>query len=298
MAPIDLNLLRVFVAVFETGSFTTAAARLGHPRSTSSRAIAALEEALSLTLFQRTTRAVRPTPEAQALYERVKASVGALDEALADLPGREDAPSGRVRITATPVIASFVLAETIAAFTGRHPQVEVEVILGARVADLVREGIDLALRVVTGRRTDSTYGQKVGTMSVALFASPRHLAAAGTPHSLDELERHPWIAFPAALAMLARAKDRRALPNLRARVLCDDMTFARSAAVAHAGVVVLPTFAAEAELAAGTLVRVLPRWEARAGSVYLLQPRRKNLPARLSLFKQALLEQLRRRPLV
>src|SRR5262249_34316064 len=109
--PIDLNLVRAFIAVHETGSFSTAAARLNLPRSTLSRAVAALEAALGVSLFRRTTRRVSTTSAGEALYARVAPSIAALQSSFADLPDAEAAPSGTLRLTTTVDLAAIVLAE-------------------------------------------------------------------------------------------------------------------------------------------------------------------------------------------
>src|SRR4051812_45112609 len=101
MAPIDLNLLRAFTALYETGSFTGAAKRLGVPRSTISRAIASLEGQLGEELVHRTTRTVSISTEGKELFDRIAPSLTSLDTALADRPEHQDEPTGLLRITAT-----------------------------------------------------------------------------------------------------------------------------------------------------------------------------------------------------
>ena len=148
-ATIDLNLLRAFAAVHAAGSFSAAASQLGVPRSTVSRAVAALEEQLKQSLFQRTTRKVTTTPVGVSLFERVAPQLDSLAGALVDLPEGSDAPSGTLRLTATADLGSMVLTEAVARYVRRYPETNVELELTARVVDLVREGFDLALRVAT-----------------------------------------------------------------------------------------------------------------------------------------------------
>ncbi|MFT3928447.1 MAG: LysR family transcriptional regulator [Myxococcales bacterium] len=101
MGTIDLNLVRAAVAVHESGSFSGAAARLGVPRSSVSRSVAALEDALGLRLFQRTTRKVATTQAGLSLIDRVKPALANLEAGLSDVPERQEEPSGTLRITAT-----------------------------------------------------------------------------------------------------------------------------------------------------------------------------------------------------
>src|SRR5262245_39029508 len=97
-APIDLNLVRAFVAVHETSRFSAAGARLV-PRSTVSRAVASLEEALGVLLFHRTTRKVTTTAEGQTLYQRLSPSLSSMEASLAEDPERAEAPRGLLRVT-------------------------------------------------------------------------------------------------------------------------------------------------------------------------------------------------------
>src|SRR5215207_268819 len=154
-APIDLNLLRSFAAVHGAGSFSAAAAQLGVPRSTVSRAVLALEAELGQQLFQRTTRRVTTTRVGLSLFDRVAPQLESLAGALSDLPEAGQEPAGLLRLSATADLGSMVLAEAATRFTQRYPRAEIEVALTDRLVDLVREGFDLALRL-TAKPTNSS----------------------------------------------------------------------------------------------------------------------------------------------
>jgi len=296
-APIDLNRLRAFVAVHGGGSFSAAAAELGVPRSTVSRAVAGLEAALGLRLFQRTTRQVHATPAGTALFERVVPSLRALDASLRDLPEAEEAPVGRLRITTTADVGTVVLAEAISRYTTRHPRVQVEMHFDNDVVDLVREGFDLALRISDGPlRSSSLLARKVGDLVVQIYASPAYLARRGAPRRPRDLAAYDWVSF-AGSRTLARLVGQRDLRTIKPRVICRDAFFAREVLRTGGGVGLLPAFLADADVAAGTLVRVLPRSLLRTGTVYLVQPAGEHRPRRVTAFVELLLELLRQRPL-
>lgn len=287
-APIDLNLVRAFVGVHETGSFSGAASRLGVPRSTVSRAVAALEEATGALLFHRTTRKVTTSAAGLALFDRVAPSLATLEASLADLPETAPAPSGTLRLTTSVDLGATVVAEAVARFTARYPDTRVEVQLGAAVVDLVRDGFDLALRHAAGPLRDSSLvARKLGAVAFALYAAPTYLVRRGAPRGLAELAEHEAVTLRGA----------RELPLSGARTVCDDKFFARELLRAGAGIGVLPTYLADADVLAGTLVRVLPRWELRRGAVFLVRPGRKHVPRRVTAFTELLLELLRQRPL-
>jgi DNA-binding transcriptional LysR family regulator len=302
LATIDLNLLRAFTLVYEAGSFSVAAERLRVPRSTVSRAIAALEESRGTLLFHRTTRKVGPTAEGTQLYDRVRPSLGALLASLAELPERVDAnavPSGLLRITSTADVGALVLPEVTSRFVLRYPDVRVEARFSNQLVDLARDGFDLALRVSPGRlKGTSLVARKVGEVVFGIYASPSYLARRGSPKATDDLLSLDWIGFAGTPPLLFR---RSGIPervvDVRPRVVADDMAFLRETLKQGAGLGFLPSFVADAELAAGTLVRVLPKLVAPAGSVYLVRSNAKHVPRRVTAFSELLVETLRRRPL-
>jgi DNA-binding transcriptional LysR family regulator len=290
---IDLNLVRAFVAVHDAGSFSAAAARLGVPRSTVSRAVAALESSLGVRLFHRTTRKVATSTAGRALYDRSAPVLLALEASLADLPEREELPSGTLRVTTTADLGAAVLAEAAARFTARYPAVQVEVHLSGVPVDLVRGGFDLALRVWRGRLRDSTLvAQRAGSIALRLYAAPGYLARRGSPRTAAELSAHDWVGYRGKSGAVV-GPGKRAQP--RPRITCDDMFFVREALKAGAGIGLLPSFLGDVEVAGGMLVRVVPSWATRSGAVYLVQPSRKHQPRKVTAFRELVSELLRQR---
>jgi DNA-binding transcriptional LysR family regulator len=298
-APIDLNLLRAFAAVHDGGNFTAAAARLGVPRSTVSRAIAQLEDLLGVALFHRTTRSVAVTRDGTALHDRIAPALATLDAAVSELPDREEEPAGTVRITATVDLGTTLLAEVVTRYAARYPRTTVDVHLSNRLVDLARDGFDLALRVAPERRRrdSSLVGKRVGNVVVEVYAAPAYLARRGSPQVPEDLAEHDWLTYRGAERQVLTDGAHRAALGGRPRITCDDMFFAREAARLGAGVAVLPAYLAGELVASGELVRVLPRWGSRLAEVWLVFPGRKHLPRRVTAFRDLVIEILRRRPL-
>ncbi|WP_394850429.1 LysR family transcriptional regulator [Pendulispora brunnea] len=306
MGTIDLNLVRAFVAVHETGSFSGAAARLDAPRSTVSRAISSLEASLGVRLFQRTTRQVSTTTAGVSLYERLAPSLSALENSLAELPEREEEPSGTLRVTSTVDLGTTVLAEAVARFTSRYRGARVEVYLSNSVVNLVRDRVDLALRVSPRKMRDSSLVvRRVGTITLQLYASPAYLARRGTPRAPSDLLSHDWVSYRGARHLQVTDAGEWSLSDLppktritsEPRVVCDDMSFAREALKAGAGFGAIPTFLGDVEVANGTLVRLMPRWVTHTSRVYLVHPGHKHVPPKLTAFRDIVVEILRQRPL-
>jgi DNA-binding transcriptional LysR family regulator len=291
---LDLNLLTVFEAVARTASFSAAARELGIPKSSASRGVARLEDALGVQLLFRTTRQVSLSEAGTALYDRVTPLLASVKAAVGDLPEREEAPSGTLRITAPVDLGVLFLAELVTRYTARYPAVSVDVSLTGRVVDLVKEGFDVALRVA-GRLADSTLVvRRAAPVLFHLFASPLYLARRGTPRSEADLDEHDWVVFKGGPQKLRVAGPGPAAGR-PARIVCDDFLFARDAVRAGAGVGLLPTFLAEADVVAGRLVRVCPRFERAAGHLHVVTPAAKHVPRKVTAFRDLVLELLRAR---
>jgi DNA-binding transcriptional LysR family regulator len=289
MAPIDLNDLRAFLDVHETGSFSLAAKRAGVPRSTVSRAVAGLERSLRVQLFYRSTRRVSTTAAGQALFERVSAPLAQLQGALEQLPERTEEPAGLLRVTSTVDVGMVLLSEAAARFTARYPRASVELHLDNQVTDLVGGGFDLALRILAKPMRDSTLiAKKLGTLAIGLYAAPAYLASRGTPRRTKDLAEHAIVAF-GRVRSLALGKA--------PRVVCNDMLVAREILRNGTGIGALPSFLAAGDLASGTLVRVIPSWDLRTGIIYLVMPARTHVAPKVQAFRAQLDDVLRQRPL-
>lgn len=291
----DLNLLTLFEAVARTSSFSAAAKELGIPKSSASRGVARLEGELGLQLLFRTTRRVSLSAAGTALYDRITPLLRSVKAAMGELPEREDAPSGTLRITAPVDLGVLFLAEVVTRYTARHPAVSVDVHLTGRVVDLVAEGFDVALRIAARLEDSSLVVRRAAPVVFQLFASPLYLARRGTPRGEDDLAAHDAVVFRGGPQSLRVTAPRPMAAGRRARIACDDLLFARDAVRAGAGVGLLPTFLAEADVVAGRLVRVLPRFERPAGHLHIVTPAAKHVPRKVTAFRDLVLELLRAR---
>jgi DNA-binding transcriptional LysR family regulator len=291
----DLNLLTLFEAVARTSSFSAAARELGIPKSSASRGIARLESELGVQLVLRTTRHVSLSAAGTGLYDRMTPLLRSVKAALGEIPEREEAPSGTLRITAPVDLGVLFLAEVVTRYTARFPAVSVDVHLTGRVVDLVAERFDVALRVASRLEDSSLIVRRAAPVMFHLFASPLYLARRGMPRSEADLAEHDWIAFRSGPQSLRVTGPRQAGPTRPARIVCDDLLFARDAVRAGAGVGLLPTFVAEGDVVAGRLVRIVPRFERPAGSLHIVTPAAKHVPRKVTAFRDLVLEMLKAR---
>jgi len=289
----DLNRIRLFVRVAEAGSFTGAARIAGLPKSSVSRAVAALERDLGVRLIQRTTRRLQLTEAGRAYYESVSRALSGVDEAAAAISQSQDVPSGPVHLTAPLDLGVWLLAPSLARFAARYREVRLEVTLTQRVIELVREGLDLALRV--GKLADTALvARPLGLVRAGLFAAPQYLKRNGKPQSVADLAEHDCLLFRAGgratwdfVGPAGRQKV-----EVRGTMAADDHQFIREAAVAGLGIAVLPIVACAGEHAGGELVRLLPEHATTGEPLNLVYPTARFLPKRVSLLRDQLLEEL------
>ncbi|WP_242342261.1 LysR family transcriptional regulator [Anaeromyxobacter terrae] len=287
----DLNLLTVFEAVARSRSFSAAAKELGLPKSSVSRGVARLEAELGVQLLLRTTRQVALTTAGTALYDRAAPLLRSVQAVLGEVPSREEEPSGVLRVTAPVDLGVLFLAEVVTRYTARYPSVSVDLHLTGRVVDLVAERFDVALRVAAKLQDSTLVVRKVAPIVARLFASPLYLARRGTPRSEAELEEHDRVIFRGGAEKLRLGTGREPADLTgRARIVCDDLLFARDAVRAGAGIGLLPSFVAEPDVVAGRLVRVLPRHERLAGTLHVVTPAAKHVPRKVSAFRELVVE--------
>ena len=294
MATMDLNLVSMFVHVVETGSFTAAASLLGLRKSSISRGVARLEEELGVRLLHRTTRRLNLTDAGSAYFSRVREVTSAIDEATAEVKEMGHEPRGTVRMTAVPDSASSMLPEIITRFVRQYPKIRVELVLTSRSVDLVEEGIDLALRAGV-LRDSPLVARKIAPTPLALFAAPTYLRRRGKPKALRELAQHDCVLYrPEAGKNSWRLGGPKgeASVEVTGPIGSDDMSFNVHAAVAGAGIALLPTAVAVNPLDQGKLARVLPDYEVTGGAVYIVSPASRHQLARVRLLRDFLVAAL------
>lgn len=273
----SLEKLAIFAAVADEKSFSAAAARLALPRSSVSRAVAALEDEVGAVLLHRTTRKVALSPAGEVLLARIAPGLSSLQEALQTPLSDDGDDKGVVRVTAVEDFAAAVLADVVAAFVLRWPQIRVELVLSERVVDLKGEGIDVAFRFSFGRlKGDGLVGRKLGVVGLGLYAAPSYLArAGGPPKNVDELKRHPSVGTSMISRIQLKSTDGRRMIESQPVVACNSMATCRALVVAGAGIAVLPGHLVKDDVQNGALVPVLPQWTAWSGSLWLVLGQKK-----------------------
>ncbi|MFC5606881.1 LysR family transcriptional regulator [Variovorax soli] len=289
---VNLNRLAVFVAVVEAGSLSAAARRLGLAKTMVSAHIQRLEAEVGASLLLRTTRRQSLTDAGEAFYEAARRIVLDAQEAIS-AAGRETAePRGTLRVAAPNDYAASVVAPVAVQLHQRHPQLKVELLAGDRVVDMLKEGIDVAIRA--GRLADSgLQATRIGSFTEWVVASPLLFEGRAMPRQPQELARLPFVALsvlPQPLTWTLTSASGRARRTLRfEQVMSANTSHAvRSAVLAGGGLAVLPDYSVKAEVAAGRLVKVLPEWSLPESGIYAVFPAARHRPQKVRVFLELL----------
>lgn len=191
---VDWELLRQFLAIADAGSLSKAAARLGVSQPTLTRQIATLEAALGIALFERTTRGVTPSEAARALIGPVREMHRQAQTVERVAQGHETSEGGLVRVSASEMIAAYVLPAILVEMRRALPDIDVRVLATDRVADLVEREADIALRMVRPTQPQLV-ARKVGELALGAFAHRDYIARRGEPRTLADLADHDLVGF-------------------------------------------------------------------------------------------------------
>lgn len=283
-----LNALRSFVQVVESGSFTKAALAQQCHKATISEQIAQLERNLGVRLFTRTTRAVVPTEEGMAYHQKVIAIMTALDEADTTLGNRTQVPSGRLKVEMPVGIGRMVIVPEMRTFLDRYPQIVIDLSCSDRITDLVKEGVDCAVRA--GSLPDSNLVARcIGDVPFILCAAPWYLERRGRPMHPHELERHELVGYrnltTHEVSPLKLTRDSETVElHVPMRMVTTDSATVLQAGLAGIGIVHVSAYVAAHYLDSGELIRVLPDWQGRGIPLSLISPTTRHRAARVQVF--------------
>ena len=266
---IDLDDIRSFVAVVESGGFNRAAQSLGVSKSIVSRRLARLETELGVQLLARTTRGAALT-EAGILFRdhaaRAFAEIDVARETI--LPAGE--LRGRLRVAVPLSFGLTHFAPMLAEMARRHPQLHIHADYSDRFVDLVTEGFDCAIRL--GHLQDSNLiARRVGPIYGRLVASPLYIEAHGSPEAPEELAAHQALMQGTESWQLTDG-DKVVTVHPRGRFKADNGTALVAAAVAGLGIAYLPDWLTREHRASGALVPVMTRHPPPLAGIYVVRP--------------------------
>lgn len=284
-----LDQYRVFVQIAEMGSFIRAAHALDLPKASVSAAIQRLEATLGTRLFHRTTREVQLTSDGTQLLERVRPLLADMEEVSQLFQARQRQVAGRLNVDVPSRVARRLIAPALPHLLRRYPRLQLALGSTDRKIDLVREGVDCAIRV--GSLHDSSLVVRTfGRLELINCASPAYLREFGTPVTPDDLRHGHWsVGYAAPVTQREVPWEYRAPAGERSiavpsRVIVNNAESYIACCQAGLGLIQVPRFDVQHLLNCGELVAVMPEFPAAPMTISALYPHRRQRSRRLSVF--------------
>ncbi|AHF84667.1 LysR family transcriptional regulator [Rhizobium leguminosarum bv. trifolii WSM1689] len=294
----NLNDILIFMAVVDAGSFIAGGQAVGLSRSAAGKAVIRLEDRLGVRLLNRTTRTLSLTEEGRMFYERGLRILVSVDEAEASVAGQDSTPRGVLRLTVDDAFGRLVVLPLLEKYLRAWPDIQVEVSFTDRLADIVEEGFDLAIRIGATATDTRLVSRVIATYKARLCASPSYLAERGEPRDVDDLAVHDCLIsagrnqrqgwrFREEGGSWIKARG-------RSRLRLDSGEAIRDAALAGLGIALLPDFLVTDDLAVGRLRQILADFETDDAKIVTLYPDKRLLEPRVRRFIDLIVEELGR----
>jgi len=292
--------IAIFAAVAREGSFTRAADKLELSTSQVSKCVNRLERTLGARLLHRTTRRLRLTEAGSALYENSSTALAAIEEAKLAVSKLQGAPRGKLKVSTSTGFGAMQLPRIVRDLTAQYPELEVELILEDRHVDLVREGIDVAVRI-TGEAPDSgLIYRRLAPNRQVVCASPAYIERRGLPRAPADLAAHDCIAHSSRATPrvwhLTGPDGGQVSVHINGRPTINSALAIRQAALEGLGIAELNSYLVGDDVAAGRLVRVLPQYRPKELSFYAVYAERRFLAPKIRVFVDALLARMAPEP--
>lgn len=280
-----LTSIRVFRQVVESGTFVAAAERMDLSTAMVSRHVMHVEKRLGVRLLNRNSRTLSLTEPGRVYFERCKTILEDLEATELELGSLGTAPRGTLRITCPSWFASQRMADNLAEFRRRYPEIVVDASFEDRLVDLVEEGYDLALRIARdGALPPGLIARPLRTMPFFIAASREYLKRNGTPETPEDLARHDFVAIGNLDSLqLTGPKGKIEVP-LRVVLRYRSMSGVPNAVAAGIGLAPLPDILFEDPMFKDVLKPVLTDFPVQGPTLYVVYVSRKHLPLKIRAF--------------
>lgn len=279
---LDLNDFYFFHTVSLHKGFSAAARASGIPKATLSKRVAMLEEAMGVRLLERTTRSLRLTQVGVEVFAQVEAMLASADAAAASAAQAQAEPNGFVRVACPQGLIQDLIINLLPRFLQLYPKVKVQLKVINRPADLVEDGVDIALRARARLDTDpNLIVRKFGETRSVLVASPALLEIWPAPLRVEDIAGMPTLTQYEERSevtwTLIGPENAVASVVHHPRLMCTSFDVLRTNAEAGIGLTLLPEFVAASALTRGTLVPVLPDWHTPPNTLHAVFSSRRGL---------------------
>ncbi|WP_250517334.1 LysR family transcriptional regulator [Caballeronia sp. INDeC2] len=294
----DVNELTLLVEILDAGNLSEAARRLKMSRANVSYHLNQLENSVGLQLVRRTTRRVEPTELGLELYEHGRSIRNALFAAQESVSTLGQRLQGRVRLSVPSGYGQLVMSEWLLAFKREYPDIVLDVMFENRVEDLLRDEVDIAVRVMP-EPPPSLVARDMGPVRYVACASSGYAEAHGMPTRLEELGVVPVITATVVgkqTRVAAYLNDERHEVLLEPSLISENFLFLRDAILAGLGVGIVPDYVVAEDMRRGKIVTALDEWRLSIFGTHmymLYMPNRHHTRATLA-FIEFMLERSRR----
>jgi DNA-binding transcriptional LysR family regulator len=285
--------LQVFRRVVELSSFSAAAADLGLSNAAVSKNVQELEAALGARLITRTTRRLSLTETGRLYYARIADVLDALEETNKLVADLSAAPRGTLRVNAPMSMGLTSIAPAVQDFLQRYPEVSIDLWMDDSPLDLIEGKFDVGIRGSGPLEDSSVVSRKLAVIERVVCAAPAYLREHAPIRAPEELAAHECLIYSLSSSpdvWTFRSGGQVRDVRVKGRYRANNSLAVRHAAVAGAGVALLPEFLVRNELRAGLLARALEAWRPAEQAVYALYPRHREQPRILRTFIDFLVE--------
>ena len=285
----QLLAMRVFVRIAEAGTFFKAADSLNLPRSTVTKLVQELEGHLGVKLLQRTTRRVSVTPEGAAYHERATRLLAEVEDMDGLVAHQRAQPKGRLRVDIGSSLANLILLPALPQFRTRYPDIQIDVGVSDRPADLIGEGVDCVFR--GGALAESSLvARRIAELDFVTCASPVYIEKYGTPSHPSDLEKgHVLCSYASSLTgrsypLYFKRREEVFEIQGRAMVSVNESTAHLTGLLVGLGIGQVPKFMAQPHVKGGALVTLFKSWTRPRHPLHVVYPPNRHLNAKVRVF--------------
>jgi DNA-binding transcriptional LysR family regulator len=282
----SLDCLMAFVRTFEGRSFSAAARSLGISQPTVSKRIAELERTWGTQLLVRTTRRLHPTPDGIRLYEHARQAIESVERAKASVVSASRIPTGKLHVAAPVWFGRSCILPHLPAYLEQYTAVGIELQLTDGAVDLIRDGIELAIRI--GHLPSSSFiARRIGATEHTAVASPAYLHRHRSLQSPDDLADHVCVIQSGQKQperWVFDSDQGRHVVDVNGRLWVDDVDAVREAVLAGLGVGLLPFASVRAAVGQGQLSVLLPEYHPASLPINAVYPHGTGLSLRARSF--------------
>lgn len=269
--------LRIITSVYKTLSLTVSSSEFGILPAAMSKKLSAIESKVGKRLFNRTTREFSPTEDGELYFNfatEILEKIDSFDQGAS----KQVEPAGVIKLSASTSFAKLFLIPALAQFLTRYPKVKIDLILSDQIIDLVKEGIDIAIRIAP-LKDSSLISKRIGSGRKAVCASREYLKTYGIPKSPNELKKHNCIVLGNDNNWMFRKGNREYSVKVSGNLKSNYGEMLLKAVESQLGIAVLSLWHAYLEIKSGNIVTLLDDYElANQPEIYLVYPDKNFLP--------------------